>query len=380
MSVAEKSKSEKPKGGLAQGTARRGISTTAPVDHVLDTTMTVTTPENISFDYQIAGPFRRVFAYVLDLLISLGGYSVFCLLVYLISIFALIPLAVMVGGGPLVEAIIGVLGGLISIGYFLVYWFYGAYMETYFNGQTFGKRVTGMRVISSNGHAIDGVQATLRNFFRLLDIMPFVPLAALFDLDEQVPIYLPTFLFGLVIMTLSRNFQRAGDLVAGTIVVTEELKRRPNLASFVDDRVPKLAELIPAGYFASTNMARVIAEYVDQRKYLPFQRASEIASHLAVPLMDRMGIRPDTDHDLFLCALYYRIFASSENGDAPLPVGTSMLNDSSKLLPENSELPSSSESRTRNQGSSDSDDDSSLNESKNDAAGQVEPSSQADVE
>ena len=47
-------------------------------------------------------------------------------------------------------------------------------METYYNGRTFGKMTAGLRVISTDGQAIDGVQATLRNFFRWIDLMPVV--------------------------------------------------------------------------------------------------------------------------------------------------------------------------------------------------------------
>lgn len=328
MFTAGESNSANQKDVPVKGSAHWRSPSSRRENRVLDTTMKVTTPENISFHYQITGPFRRVFAYGLDLLFSLGGYFGLVFLVYMLFLFAILPLAGMVGGAPLVEAVMGVLAGLISIGYFLVYWFYGAYMETYFNGQTLGKRITNMRVISTDGHAIDGVQATLRNFFRLLDIMPFVSFTVLFQLEEQFPGGLPTCLIGLVIMTFSKNFQRVGDLVAGTVVVTEEQKRRPNLATFLDDRVPQLAELIPTSFVAPPSMSRVIAEYVDQRKYLPFQRASEIASHLAVPLMEKLGIQSDTDHDLFLCAFYYKTFVSSENGagfdGVPLPGGSSL--------------------------------------------------------
>ena len=68
------------------------------------------------------------------------------------------------------ELFAGVVFGLVLVGFFVVYWFYGAYMETRVNGQALGKRLCGIRVISVDGHAIDGVQATLRNFFRFLDI------------------------------------------------------------------------------------------------------------------------------------------------------------------------------------------------------------------
>ena len=116
-------------------------------------------------------------------------------------------------------------------------------------------------------------------------------------------------------MTISSKFQRVGDLVAGTVVISETLRPQPHLVSFTDDRVEGLAELIPNSFVIPPSMARAIAEYCDQRRFLPFQRASEIAGHLARPLIEKFGLLPDTDHDLFICALYYKMFANFQNGD-----------------------------------------------------------------
>jgi len=193
-------------------------------------------------------------------------------------------------------------------------------MEAQYNGQTLGKRLTKMRVITTDGHAIDGVQATLRNFFRFLDVMPMVSVGTLFMIEptdtqmDQILYFplIPTGLFGLIMMTVSRKYQRVGDLVANTVVVNEELKRLPNLATFTDERVPQLAELIPTSFVVPPTMAKTIADYVDRRKFLPYQRASEIASHLARPLLEKFGIPLDTDHDLFLCALYHKTFSSAQ--------------------------------------------------------------------
>lgn len=290
---------------------------------VLDTTMRVKTPENISFEYQLAGPFRRIFAYFFDIGISLGGYLILVVFIYVLVSIVILPISARFGGGPLVQAIMGILGGMVSVGWFIVLWFYGAFMEARFNGQTLGKRITKMRVIATDGHAIDGVQATLRNFFRLLDVMPAVSIAGVFAIElSDSPVdpiltapLLPTCLFGLIVMTLSRRYQRVGDLVANTVVVNEEQKRMPNLATFLDERVPRLAELIPNGFVVPASMARSVADYVDQRKYLPFQRASEIAGHLAIPLMEKFGMPRDTDHDLFICSLYYKTFVSEQADD-----------------------------------------------------------------
>jgi uncharacterized RDD family membrane protein YckC len=258
---------------------------------VLDTILRVTTPENISFQHQIAGPFRRVIAYVLDILISIIGFIVLAIAINLICSWVLIPLAQAMGLGSLVEALMGMLAGLFLISYFIVYWFYGAIMETYYNGQTYGKRWTNLRVLSADGHSIDGVQATLRNFFRLLDIAPMVSLGTLMQLEEpsQAGIPIPTAMFGFLIMAFSKKYQRAGDLVAGTIVIHETTSHQPDLATFTDERVPSLAGLIPPDYVATPTMLKAIADYVDRRRFLPYQRSAEIAKHLSSPLLEKFG-------------------------------------------------------------------------------------------
>ena len=171
-----------------------------------------------------------------------------------------------------------------------------------------------MRVLTSDGHSIDGVQATLRIFFRLLDIFPVVPFSAIFQTEEPINVGLPSCLFGLVMMTFSKKFQRVGDLVAGTVVVNEDSSRAPGLIVFTDSRVPMLAEMIPASFVATPGMSKAIANYADQRRFLHHQRASEIAGYIAAPLLDQFGLLADTDHDLFLCALYYKTFVATENG------------------------------------------------------------------
>lgn len=279
---------------------------------VLDTTFRVTTPENISFQYRLAGPFPRVLAYLLDVLISVFSYCVVGFALFLIFVFAIFPLASSFGFDGVLESLMGAIVGFAFIGYFIVYWFYGAIFETYFNGQTLGKRLTKLRVLTTDGHSIDGVQAILRNFFRLLDIAPVVPISTFFASEEPILVGIPTCVFGMIMMTLSSKYQRIGDLVAGTIVINEQLSRPPGLIKFTDPRVPDLAALIPAGFVVSASLAKAIADYADQRQHLPPQRVGEIASHLARPLLERFGLPPNTNFDLLLCALYYKTFNLSQ--------------------------------------------------------------------
>ena len=268
----------------------------------------VETPEKIAFQYQLVGPFRRLVAYFLDLLFSVIGYVV---LVVILTII-LGTLGSYAQGtllAPLFTALAEISGAVVLIGFFLVYWFYGAIMEARYNGQTLGKMITKFRVLSHDGHAIDVVQALLRNFFRLLDLFPFVPFPLLSVMaGEEVPIYIPTCLFGLVTMTLSGDFRRLGDLVAGTIVVVDERKWVPELASFSDPRVEQLSDELPSDFSPSQSMLKALADYVDRRRYLSPETNRDMAKGLAVKMLKRFRLPADTDYDLLLCAMYYNAF------------------------------------------------------------------------
>lgn len=182
-------------------------------------------------------------------------------------------------------------------------------MESRYNGQTLGKMITKFRVLSHDGHAIDVVQALLRNFFRLLDLFPFIPFPLIvITTGETFPPIIPTGLFGLVTMALSGDFRRLGDLVAGTIVVVDERKWIPELASFSDPRVEQLADELPSDFAPSQSMLKALADYVDRRRYLSPETNRDMAKGLAVRMLNRFGLPTDTDYDLLLCAMYYNAF------------------------------------------------------------------------
>jgi len=277
-------------------------------EQVTDTMLLVETPEKISFQYQLVGPFRRVGAYALDLLFSLVGYSI--LVIVLAIIFGVVS-SYTQGTflAPVLDAIAAMGGALILIGYFLVYWFYGAFMEARYNGQTLGKMITRHRVLSHDGHAIDVVQALLRNFFRLLDLFPFIPFPFLAMMTgEEFPPVFPTGLFAMIAMAISGNFRRLGDLVAGTIVVVDERKWVPELASFTDPRVEQLADELPSDFSPSQSMLKALADYVDRRRYLSPESNQDMAKGLATRMLKKFNLPLDTDYDLLLCAMYYNAF------------------------------------------------------------------------
>lgn len=302
---------------IPERTADDAVSSAA-----LDNQLAVTTPENIAFQYRMAGPFQRVGAYLLDILISQAAYAVLAALIMMLFSWILIPMSGGIGAGGLAETILGMMQGMVLIGMFLMTWFYGAVTEALFNGQTPGKKITSIRVLSTDGGAINGAQATLRNFFRLLDIMPMISLGFLIGEEFLNGVMLPTALFGLVVMSLNRGYRRIGDFVADTMVVHETRDWTHGITSFQDPRVAGLAEMIPADFEVSASLARALADYVDQRRFLAAERVAEIAAHLAPLLLRRFGLPADTNHDLLLCALYYRTFVDVPSGESENPFAT----------------------------------------------------------
>jgi len=250
----------------------------------LDTTIEIVTPENIAFQYRLAGPFRRLLAWIVDLVIR-------------IFFVGAMGFAMLISMSLLDLPGVGVAVGLVTV--FVVQWLYGGLFEAFWNGQTIGKRVVGIRVLSKDGQPISGFQAVLRNVLRVADMQPF-----------------PLYVVGLCAATMNRRFQRLGDLAARTIVVVEEAGWLRGVVPIVEPEAIRLAGLIPAGFRASATLARALAAYVERRKQFSWTRRTEIAGPVAGPLQEQFRLPPNTNPDLLLCALYFRTFIA-DRSDTP---------------------------------------------------------------
>ncbi len=245
----------------------------------LDSTIHVVTPENIGFEYRLAGPFRRLPAFLIDF-----------------AIIAAINTAVMFVIGLTVTWVSGGLATFtILVIWFGVFWFFGGMCETMLNGQTPGKWLLGMRTLTYEGQPISALQAIFRNLMRAADLL--MPL------------------LGLVVMMFNRRFQRLGDLVSGTIVVVEERHWLTGVAKLDDPRAIQLAAFLPPNYVVSRSLAKALATYVERRKFFSPPRRKEVAKHLAEPLLAKFGLPPDTSYDLLLCSLFYRTFIADRGDD-----------------------------------------------------------------
>lgn len=265
-------------------------SSTTPID----TRIEIVTPENIGFQYRVAGPFRRLPAYLIDLCIRLAIIVALAMSLHAFRNVGLQGLGI----------------GVLLIGYFLIEWFYGGLFETYCNGQTPGKRLTGLRVVSDEGQPINGWQAVLRNFLRAADSLPAILVS------DTIAIPVPTYLLGLLAATMTDRCQRLGDLAAGTMVIVEEPQRHYGLARVTEPAAIRLAGDLPANFQAGRDLARGLAAYVQRRHAFGKIRRAEVAGHVGQPLIAQFGLPERTDPDLFLCALYYRVFQHERAGES----------------------------------------------------------------
>lgn len=268
----------------------------------IDSTVHVVTPENIAFQYQAAGPFRRFPAFLIDVVIKLWMVATFSWFTTWLSGFAGLP---------------GVGIGISAILYFVFDWFYGGFCETYMNGQTPGKWLLGIRVLTTRGQPINGLQAVMRNVMRTVELMPLVSLEVLGPIDGQtIPAYIiPTFMVGLIAMSCNRRYQRLGDLVCNTIVIVEEKHWLTGVAKLEDPRTVQLAAYLPLDFQVGRSLAKALSHYVDRRRFFSVARRREVAKWLAAPLLDQFGLPADTSHDLLLCSLYYRTFIADQRDD-----------------------------------------------------------------
>ncbi|MHC4877472.1 MAG: RDD family protein [Planctomycetota bacterium] len=167
------------------------------------------TPENIQISYQQAGLGTRFLAWFVDfVLMLLVGFVLFLLLIIggmIAEVTARSLLESLEGvGAPNDEDSTMVfmwLAGIFVLLFGLGSMFYFGLSELMMRGQTIGKRMMHIRVVKTDGFALDGVSILVRNIFRTIDQIPAL----------------------WIVPLVSARAQRFGDLVAGTLVVKDRV-------------------------------------------------------------------------------------------------------------------------------------------------------------
>jgi uncharacterized RDD family membrane protein YckC len=256
--------------------------------------VSVETPEQIRFEFELAGVAPRLLAYLLDLLIRAGIVSVVALVLGSLIGWASAELAT----------------GMILVILFAVEWGYHTLLEWLWNGATPGKKALGIRVVRADGVGLDFTRSALRNLLRAADIFPLFYAA------------------GVATMIIGGRQRRLGDLAAGTMVVRVERVRLAALPPLPDGAAPvepgRLREL-----GLRSRDVTLIDEFFRRRPLLSAERARELAVILAEPLAHRLGLVAEGDPELLLAGILlagHEVRASWPGRDsafsrAPLPGG-----------------------------------------------------------
>lgn len=165
---------------------------------------TLTPPEGVPLNFQIAGIGARLGAQITDILIS---------------VVVVATLVVLLGFG--LEAPIELVQSVAVLAFFLIRTPYYVFFELLWNGATIGKRMMRLRVVSADGRALTAHAVTVRNLMKEAEV--FVPGMMLFASGGQDAwMQLAIFIWVMIcLMTpiLNKRRQRLGDMIANTIVI-----------------------------------------------------------------------------------------------------------------------------------------------------------------
>ena len=239
--------------------------------------LSVETPEQININYQKAGIGSRFYAALLDtlllgLIVIIGFYVNFTFLIEFGEVL-----------GNWLWSIGGILGFAIFWGYFMVF-------EITTNGQSPGKFALGIRVIKEGGYPISFGDSAIRNLVRVVDFLPFF------------------YGTGLLVMLINGNWQRLGDLAAGTLVVKTSRKKNVDLNQSTSPINITLEEHLYSDWIqpllVTDTEFDTIKEYLHRRPELSAIRRLELARTIGRPIAEKMGGEGAINYDKFLVEVY----------------------------------------------------------------------------
>lgn len=215
-------------------------------------TIRITTSQNIDIDYEVAGLGERVLARLIDMVIFI--------LVFILGVF-LASISVLVNSSGL--------GFIISVSiYAALLVFYDLICEIFMNGQSIGKRIMKIKVISLDGGRPTVSQYLMRWLFRIID----------FGVGGGV--------CAIICVAVTEKHQRLGDVVAGTTLVRTEPRTHIDNVVFVpetDNYEPVFKEAGTLSESDVTLIQDVINTYVKTRNaYVVQNMAIRIRNHLSI--------------------------------------------------------------------------------------------------
>jgi uncharacterized RDD family membrane protein YckC len=254
---------------------------------VLRDTYLVRTPENVTFDFELAGLGARGLAWAIDLAV-MGGMILLSTLLVLFMSFVVEDLAMA--------------AHILAI--FLVLWWYSALLEWRWGGQTVGKRIVGIRTLQQSGVRITFLQAVVRNLVRIVDLLPAV------------------YLVGAASAIVDRHGRRLGDFAAGTIVVRERATPRPAAVVPPAERYNSFLEdpaVVHAVRTITAPERDAMVGLALRRESLPLPVRRRLFARMADHLSGRLAVErpPFLSEERFVLNLTAAVLARSPSGARP---------------------------------------------------------------
>jgi uncharacterized RDD family membrane protein YckC len=233
----------------------------------LERSVTVRTPEAIAFYYELAGLGSRFLALFIDSIIQ--GVLAFAVLLLFAAATPRAPAvasALHLSGKNFASLVLAILILL----FFVIYYGYFVLFERYWNGQTPGKRLLGIRVVRDGGYPIELMDSIIRNLIRILEFA------------------LGFYFISVISMLASSENKRLGDFAAGTIVVRDRSMEVYDPKTWLTEAQPTSAATSVAGKVDSRELA-VVNMYIARKTSLTPQAARQMAAKIAAMLRPKVG-------------------------------------------------------------------------------------------
>jgi uncharacterized RDD family membrane protein YckC len=245
----------------------------------------IETPEKITFSYNLAEIGTRIVAYMVDYIIQII-ISVLVLLLVLLTGFNLVS-------GFKMESITALSAAFYMLVDFFIKWFYFVFFEVVMNGQSPGKKMARIRVIKSSGESLDFETIILRNFLRVIDGFPVVPLVAGF------------------VAIFDKKSRRIGDIVANTLVVNEiqfKLKIPDFDISFSKDN--KYDDMEKIKNKLTEKELFIVRKFLAEKYKLTPEKETEISMKLALQVKKRLQLDETIDNPAHFLERIYKLHGS----------------------------------------------------------------------
>ena len=214
------------------------------------------TPESVELEFTLAGIGNRSFALIIDYII----FGLTILLVWSLSAFLAFQLVPNLIGNGFSDRLAQWIWAIQSMATFAIYVGYFVVLETLWQGQTPGKKWTKIRVIRDNGKPERLTQAILRALLRPVDDMLFI---------------------GVFFIIFTPQEKRLGDMVAGTIVVQEEVpKLTVEISTEAEDLAVQLRMEAEIDNLLPEDFA-TIRDFLQRRKNIMLQYQHQLSRKLA---------------------------------------------------------------------------------------------------